>query len=124
MEKKGIKTFEEDLKTDETLRRKYEEALKNVTGVSNDCEAMQKAAAQLGYEISIEELEQAWASSQKLDETELATVAGGGPDENYGHEDWCLWNFACYVPTRHEDVVGEHYEACLYDYYCLIAVHH
>lgn len=124
MEKKGLKVFEDALKADEALRQKFEEALKNVTGVSSDGEALQKAAAELGYEISLEELEQAWVAAQELDETELASVAGGGPAENNWRDDWCALNWFCYTLAHHEEVVGEHYEACWSDYYCSIVYHH
>ena len=67
------KAFEDTLKADEGLRRRYEETLKRVIEAgeaASDGEAMQRAAAQLGYELSLEELEQAWADMQQLDDAE------------------------------------------------------
>lgn len=132
MEKKGIKAFEAALKADETLHQKYEEALKGVTEAASDGEAMQKAAAELGYEITLEELEQAWAAGQELDESELASVAGGQSD----HSNWCLANWFCYTVAKHTDVPDEegpgnyqctkewlessHTESCWSNYWCVI----
>ena len=128
MAEKGLKAFEEALKADEALRQRYEEALKGVTEAANDGEAIQKAAAQLGYELSLEELEQAWASSQELDESELTAVAGGQDQ----YSDWCWVGWCCYTVVKHPDdieddnekctkdfKVNNHTEACWSDYNCV-----
>lgn len=112
MAKTGLKTFEDALKADEALRARFEEALKNVTEAENDGEAIQEAAAALGYEISLEELEQAWADSQELDDAELDAVAGG-QDE---HDDVCWYDYYCFGAWRHDDVPDEHHPRCWTDF--------
>lgn len=126
MAKTTLKAFEEALKADEALLARFEEALKGVTEAANDGEAVQKAAAQLGYELSMEDLEQAWAASQELDPTELEAVAGGQNE----HSDWCIGSWFCFTVMKHTDVpdtgVGcaepwarnNHTEACWGDYIC------
>ena len=131
MGKKGLKALEEALKADESLRQKYEEALKGVTGAASDGEVMQKAAAQLGYEVSLVELEQACAKTQKLDAAELDAVAGGQDQ----YQDYCFAMWCCYTVTRHPDIPDEpndpgcprmysdksHTESCLSNYNCIFA---
>ena len=121
------KEFEGILKADEGLRQRFEEALKAVTEAANDGEAIQKAAAQLGYELSLEELEQAWAAAQELDEAEMGAVTGGTQTKD-GHwtseDDWCVANYFCYTAWSHDDVPGMHYESCWSNYYCAIFYHH
>ena len=68
-----LKEFEETIKADEALRQRYEEALRG----ARDVEDVLKAVAQLGFELSRSELEQAWADAQQLDNAELDAVAGG-----------------------------------------------
>ena len=129
MEKKGLKAFEEALKADKSLWQRYEEALKGVTGAASDGEAMQKAAAELGYEVSLVELEKAWAAEQELDDAELDAVAGG--QDQYSNFCFVMW--CCYTVTRHPDIPDEpndpgcprmysdksHTEACWSNYNCL-----
>ena len=136
MSNKGLKAFEAALKADEGLRRKYEEALSGITEAACDGEAMQKAAAQLGFEVTLEELERAWASSQELDVSELSTVAGG---QSY-YQNRCLVGWCCYTVVKHPDDIPDvdqygskvgsyecskalletfHTEACWSDYNCV-----
>ena len=119
MEKKGLKVFEDALKADETLRQRYEEVLGGVTEAASDGEAMQKAAAELGYEITLEELEQAWAAGQELDEKELASVAGGLYEND---DEWCVMIHSCYTVAFH-DREGKA-NACWSDYSCAVVYHH
>ena len=72
--KRGHQKFEEALSVDENLRNKYEAALKKIADeklAESDCEAMVKAAKELGFEISIDEMERYFASIQELDDEEL-----------------------------------------------------
>lgn len=120
MTDKGLKAFEDAFKNDEALRRRFEEALEDVAEAANDGEAMVKAAAQLGYEISLEELERAWADAQELDSAELEAVAGGGintGEDEYGHDWWCFTAWHCYTATLHTKT-NSMMVNCWSDYLC------
>ena len=93
----GLKTFEEALKADEALRQRYEEALKDAVETSSGVEVIQGVAAELGFELSLEELEQALAACQELDDSELESVAGGG-DIDY---EFCTIAYYCVVFFLH-----------------------
>lgn len=121
MAQTGLKAFEDALKADVELQKRYEEALKGVTEASSFGEAVQKAAAELGYEVTLEEFEQAWAERQELDDAELESVAGGKVDYV---DEWCLVDFHCYLALSHDRVDGVHNEACAGNYYCIIVYHH
>lgn len=133
MAKVTVREFEAALKADEALRQRFEEALKGVTRVANDGEAIQMVAAELGYELSLEELEQAWAAAQELDGAEMDAVAGGRTTfvgrttfdgHSTKHDDWCMMDYFCYTILQHDEVKGQHYESCWSDYYCAVAYHH
>lgn len=128
MSDKGLEAFEAALKADEELRTKFEEALRAATDARSDGEAMQRAAAQLGFEVMLEELERAWAGAQELDVSELGAVAGGQSD----YQNWCLIGWCCYTVVKHPDDIPDrgrgcekyyveknHTESCWSDYNCV-----
>ena len=72
-----IKRFEEALSADERLRNKYDAALKKITDegtAQSDGEVMVKAAKELGFEISIDEMERFFAEMREIDDNELENV--------------------------------------------------
>lgn len=72
--------FQEMLKNDPEKLKAYDEAVEKLTkekSVVLEAEAAQKAAKELGYELSIEELTRVFAEKQDLDDDELDEVAGG-----------------------------------------------
>ena len=70
----------EDLKNDAALAGRFTEAVskKLEAGAQNDLEAVIPTAAEFGYEVKKEELEQYYDSlSDDLSEKELGKIAGG-----------------------------------------------
>ena len=122
---KNIQKFEEALSADENLREKYEAALKKIVDeklAESDGEAMVKAAKELGFEINIGEMEQAFAAVQELDDEELENAGGvseghSGPEgtqkcddfigkagsskDEYGHFGVCLATWHCATAFLH-----------------------
>ncbi len=141
----NIIKFEKALSVDENLRNKYEAALKKIADeklAESDGEAMVKAAKELGYEISIDEMERSFAAIQELDDEELSDAAGGevskisktkskskkpcgtaimkaqkAEDEN-GHGGFCLGVWHCFTAFLHTDSDSDGV-ACLADYRCI-----
>lgn len=125
MATKGIKAFEDALKADEGLKQRYGEALEAIAGAgkaTSDGEAMQMAAAELGFEIPLEELEQAWASLQELDDSELESVVGGNRqtlEDEYGHDFFCYGIWHCAIVSMHTEC-KDISVACWSDWKCAI----
>ena len=64
----------------EEFRKQFEETIKRIVEnkqAESDGEAFTKAATELGYELSIAEIERANAEAQDLSDEELESVAGG-----------------------------------------------
>ncbi|MGN0693046.1 MAG: Nif11-like leader peptide family RiPP precursor [Oscillospiraceae bacterium] len=77
--KNELTRMEEALRSDEELRKKLEEACRRIAEAGeakNDGEIMMKAAAELGFSITIEDLERAKAASEELSDDEMDKVAG------------------------------------------------
>ena len=100
MSTKNYKQLMEDVRTNEELAKKLEEADKEMRR-TGDKAGFIKAAAKLGYEVT----EQDFPSDDlvKLDEEELDNVAGGffffGNEEENGHEMGCG---CCYYVQRED----------------------
>ena len=94
-----LRRMEADLRADEGLRTRLEEAARRAAdaGAASDGVAMAAAAAELGYRVSAADLERSVAGGEGLDLDELAGVAGGagGVDKN-GEQAWCLFNWSDY----------------------------
>ena len=111
-----FKAFEAALQADEALQKRYEAALKEVDikEASCDGEVIRQAAAKVGYDIPLEELEQAWAAVQEMDESEFTAVTGGarGQDEDeYLHDHVCWVGWHCFVAMMHTES-EDHMCAC------------
>ena len=120
----GLKMLEDALAADSELRDKYQEILDRVIaegGAKNDGEVIQKVAAELGYEVPLEELERAWAGEQELDEAELDKVAGGWTDE-HGHDTSCFVAWHCYTITCHTETIHKNVN-CWSNYKCMFSDH-
>ena len=126
--------MEDALRSDEELRKKLEEACKTIAEsgeAKNDGEVMVKAAAELGFSITIEELERAFASAEELSEEELNNVAGGFDDcsssdigeDDKGHNNWCLTAWHCATVTLHTKTTT-HAEACWSNNLCVLVYPH
>ena len=113
----NIKAFETALKESKELLENFETAAKRIMEnkeASCDGELMVKAAAEVGYTLSMAELERAFAQSQELSDEDLDKVAGGGifadPDA------WCMKDYACIVAFKHDSDNKQH--ICFADYNC------
>ena len=99
MSMKYFKQLQEDAANDKELAKKLEEADRE-SHKSGDMNSFIKAAAELGYEVTEQDIS-AGDDLVKLDEEELDDVAGGvfgfGDDAPDGHEIGCIFNFSYYV---------------------------
>ena len=88
--------FEEALRNDPEKKKKYDEILKRIVeekSVKNDGEAVVKAAGELGFDVSQEEVEHSLFEKQEVEEDELDRVAGGK---------WCPGkNYECVLVYKH-----------------------
>ena len=104
--------FEEALNNDPEKQKAYEAALKRIAeekSAKSDCEAIQMAVKEMGYDISIGELERAFADKQEMADDELDKVAGGGNP--------CWFVDGCYYAILHRKKVDEE-QACYKEYCC------
>ena len=109
----NIINFEEALKTKEN-KEKFEAALKKIAEektAKNDGEALQKAAKELGFDLSLEELEHSLAEKQEMPDEELDKVAGGSCGISYG----------CAIAWKH-DSKQDKSQDCFYDYNCVLVL--
>ena len=117
--------MERDMNEQPELKEKLDAEFKRIAEAGEaqcDGEVMVKAAAVLGYSITLEELERATAAVQELDTDEMIAVAGGvfgndGADEK-GHEIWCLSAWHCYATTMHTKTQDKRV-ACWKDFICM-----
>ena len=75
-----LKQFDAEIAGDEELRRKFADAYKRIRESDGDAtraETFVQAAAEIGYSISLPEIERAQAEAQNLSDSELDAVAGG-----------------------------------------------
>ena len=113
----NILAFEAALKENKDLRATYEAALKRITEnkeATSDGEALVKAAAEVGFTLTMAELERAMAQIQKLDDEDLAQVSGGTDEESWS---WCLDIWYCFLVLVHGD--GDTSAACYSNYHCM-----
>lgn len=76
----NILTFEAALQQSKELQEKFASAKARIAEsgeAASDAELLVKAAAEVGYTLTVEELERAIAQAQEVNEEELAKVAGG-----------------------------------------------
>lgn len=94
----NLKKFEETLRGDRALLEKFQAAVTRLRGeksAATESEAVVEAAKELGFDVTLADLEKAKAEMQELDPDELA-VAGGGdgkdfaPAEDEPYPDWMI----------------------------------
>ena len=123
-----LNRLEEALRSDEELSKKLEEAIKRIAEsgkAKNDGEVMVKAAAELGFSITMEDLERAKAASEELSDDELDNVAGGtsfSTKDNLGHDDQCYTLWHCWTITCHTETTT-HNEDCWSNFMCCFINH-
>ena len=114
--------LERDLNEQPELRKKLDAECKHIAEAKDakcDGEIMVRAAAALGYTITLEELERATAAVQELDPDEMA-AAGGRREDEKGHNTWCLTAWHCFSVTLHTET-KEKFAACWSDWDCIAA---
>ena len=87
----NILKFEEALRDDPEKQKAFEEALEKIAeekSVESESEAFVKAAKELGFDLTIEEIERSFAEKQEMGDDELDEVAGGK---------WCWKDHDCMV---------------------------
>ena len=143
--------MERDLNGNPELREKLDAEIRRIAEAGEakcDGEALLKAAAALGYTITLDEQARAAAELETVDDEELSKVAGGiaptPPDpidewcmsdydcfstwntkneDEEGHNEWCLTAWHCSVATLHSDTESEEV-ACFSNYLCAVVYHH
>ncbi len=107
----NIIKFEDALKNDELKRKTFDDAYKKILAeksAGSNGEALVKAAKEIGFDISIEELERSYAEKQEMNDEELDKVAGGGR--------YCEWSYYCITVYSHEEAVDD-LPDCIMDYH-------
>jgi hypothetical protein len=127
-----MQRMERDLNEQAELREKLDAEIKRIAEAGEaecDGEAMVKAAAAMGYTLTLEELERAAADLEKLDDDELETAGGkfSGPVEQYrrpeikddekGHAQFCAMTWHCFTAFMHTETQSKNV-ACWENYSC------
>ena len=90
----NILAFEAALKENNELQEKFTAAKKRITEakeVASDSEMLVKAAAEIGFTLTVAEVERVIAEKQELSDEDLAKVSGG----EFHLENWCLLDYNC-----------------------------
>ena len=119
--------LERDMNEQPELREKLDAEIKCITDAgeaSCDGEAMVKAAAALGYPITLEELERTTADLEKLDDDELEASGGNAftrkkKEDEYGHTEGCVVTWHCYAAFLHTETKSTDV-ACWKDHRCVV----
>ncbi len=121
-----MKRFDSDMNNKEELITRFEEICEKLSKEMKGCgasetELMAKAANELGYQITVEDLERNIADRETLDPEELAIVSGGadfdGEDEK-GHDAWCVTLWHCHTVTLHTEHENNRKVACWSNHRC------
>lgn len=119
----NMKEIEAILKADPEKLKAFEGALLGMKpdGTISEAEAFSNAAAAVGCEISVEDVERDMASRMEMDDSELESV-GGGWDEHgtdpEGHDNNCVGPWHCYYTFWHSSGHDGEYTRCWSDYIC------
>ena len=120
--------------SDESLAAKFEEELRNAAaaGATSDSEVISMAAAAMGVQITAEEVEQETAERQRIADEDLEMIAGGASgagEDRFGHDNWCITVWHCYLTLTHDDGNAERHhcvksyknpqETCLSNFQCV-----
>ena len=113
--------LERDLNGQPELREKLDAESKRIAEAGEakyDGEAMVKAAAALGYTITLEELDRAIADLEKMDDDELDAAGCVDIQDETGHTKWCIKSWYCFTVMQHSDTESKEV-ACWSDYVCV-----
>ena len=91
--------FETALKENKELQEKFEAAAKRMTEnkEAQGNEVLIKAAAEVGFTLTLAEVERAMAESEEIGDDELAEVVGG---INIFKGEWCPFSYSCFFFFR------------------------
>ena len=120
----NLLAFEAALKESKELQEKFAAAQKRIAEnkeASSDGELLVKAAAEIGFTLSMEELERAFAQDQELSDEELDNVVGG-VNNGSANDTWCVKDYACYFVYKHDST--NKLAACFSDYNCFQFYNH
>ena len=87
--------FEAALKENKELQDKFAAAKKRIVEnkeAEDNAEALVKAAAEIGFTLTVAEVERAIAEAQELSDEDLAKVAGGSSEKP---DEWCMADYYC-----------------------------
>ena len=124
-----ILRMERDMNENPELREKLKSEVRRIAEAGEaecDGEALLKAAAALGYTITLDEQDRAAAELEAVDDEELSKVAGGmHPTIDVPIDEWCMSDYDCFSSwhTNREDEEG-HNEWCLTGWHCTVATLH
>ena len=107
--------FEEAMEKNPEMQKEYEDNLKKIieTKTAKSVgEAIYLAVKEMGFDISMEELERNFADKQELEDDELDKEAGGGGGNP------CWFNDGCFTVINHSGGQDKE-EACWSDYNCV-----
>ena len=110
----NIQAFEAALMDNIALQDKYKAALKRIIEnkeATSDGEAMVKAAAEIGFTLTMAELERKAAENQELSDDDLEQVSGGSAERNS-----CWYDYACEWANMHDSTSKN--DVCFADYLC------
>ena len=110
----NILAFEAALKENKELQKKFVAAQKRIIEnkeAESDGELLVKVAAEIGFTLSVAEIERSMAQNQELSDEELDNVAGGAGKE------WCSAAYYCFMVYENG---GEPESPCKSNYECFI----
>ena len=130
--------LERDLTEQTELGKKLDAEIKRIAAAGEaecDGEAMVKAAAALGYTITMEELERSAADLEMLEDDELEAAGGAGirrppqrqpnqsstmkpAEDDKGHDSLCYRTWHCFINFLHTETKSENV-ACWANYFCI-----
>ena len=113
---KNVLAFEAALKENEELREKFVAAQQRIAEENEDVgdgEILVRSAAEVGFTLTMEELERAMAQSQELDDDELERVSGG---VGIFDRDWCWVEYLCNAFYNNRNKNGSRTRVCLKGY--------
>jgi len=120
--------MEADLAASEELRGKFDASMKRIAEAGeakSDGEVFEKAAAELGYQVTAAELERLSAENEEISPDEMEQAAGGGGEDGDGHDNWCLTAWHCHAITLHTTPKkGNEDVACFDNYLCRMISHY
>ena len=120
--------MEADLSASEALREQLDTAMKRIAEAGeaqSDGEIFEKAAAELGYQITAAELERVSAANEEISPDEMELAAGAGGEDGDGHDNWCLTAWHCHAITLHTTPSkGNEDVACFDNYLCRMMSHY